>query len=87
MLIVHSTEEAAATQHLEFIDPNSKAYQNAYLEEKYNKSVHKLKKQKKALQKDALGNVKPGASLMQEKYTGGYKASNDGPINPGRKQK
>ena len=44
MLIVHTAEDAVATQHLEFINPNSTEYQNAVLEEKINKSVHKLKK-------------------------------------------
>lgn len=40
MLIVHSTEDAIATQHLEFINPNSIEYQNAVLEDKINKSAH-----------------------------------------------
>ena len=37
MLIVHSDEDVEATQHMNFVDPNSKAYQNAVLEHKINK--------------------------------------------------
>ena len=44
MLIVHTAEDAEATQHLEFINPNSNEYNNAVLEEKINKSEQQLKK-------------------------------------------
>ena len=38
MLIVHNDEDAAKTQHHEYVNPNSVAYQNAVLEHKINKA-------------------------------------------------
>ena len=44
MLIVHSEEEAKATINQDYIDPNSREYQNAVLEEKINKAQSNMKK-------------------------------------------
>ena len=67
MLIVHNDADAAATAHLEFINPNSMAYQNAVLEDKLNKARKAVKKAVD-VQTDILGNYKPGASLRIKKY-------------------
>ena len=43
MLIVHNDEDAERTQHHEYINPNSIAYQNAVLEHKINKATKSVK--------------------------------------------
>ena len=71
MLIVHNDEDAAKTQHHEYVNPNSVAYQNAVLEHKINKARKSAQKNLDA-QMDNFGNIMPGASLRVKKYSGAY---------------
>ena len=85
MLIVHNDEDAKATENHEYINPNSIAYQNAVLEHKINKA-RKSVQQTLDVNKDAFGNVPPGASLRIKKYSGAYLKKNDDPLNSHRQK-
>ena len=83
MLIVHNDEDAERTQHHEYVNPNSIAYQNAVLEHKINKATKSVKQTLDVYQ-DMFGNMKPGASLRVKKYNGAYVKNNDDPLNSHR---
>lgn len=44
MMIVHSPEEAAAQQNYQYVDPNSQAYTNVILENKFAKAERNIKR-------------------------------------------
>ena len=74
MTLVQMPEKALLMQsnNPDFIDPNSTAYQQAVLEDKFNKAESKMKKsQLKKLQSEP--RLQFGASLREKEYSGNYK--------------